>query len=177
MRQCIPTTEEIHAKVQGLNLEASVSIQYLYRKAAFGLALLMVPGFAAAQSKPVAAPGAFVPQSAMAYGGSGKAATSVTRETPLPVGTIEPVTLATGNVASAAVALYGGSYVLNQFCTGYGAVTLRYRAADGATMLPLLSRVAADANGGTPVQFASGQTVDIALSGTTGCSVTINRIP
>ncbi|WP_433911134.1 hypothetical protein [Sphingomonas yabuuchiae] len=150
-----------------------MSSRFIY----LALALLALPGLAVAQSKPVAAPGAFVPQSAMAYGGTGKTATPVTRETPLPVGTIEPVTLATGNVANAPVALYGGNYVLNQFCAGYGSVTLRYRAADGATMLPLLSRVAADAGGGTPLQFASGQTVDVALTGTTGCFVTLNRIP
>lgn len=150
-----------------------MSRRFLY----FAMALVAMPGLAAAQTKPVAAPGAFVPQSALAYGGNGKAATPVTRETPLPVGTIEPVTLASANAATAPVALYGGSYVLNQFCTGYGSVTLRYRAADGATMLPLLSRAAADAGGGTPLQFASGQTVDVALSGTTGCFVTLNRIP
>jgi hypothetical protein len=88
----------------------------------------------------------------------------------------ELATLATANTAVPAPPLYGGTYILNQFCTGYGSVALRYRAADGATMVTLLTKVVADASG-TVVQFGSGQLVDVVLTGTTGCNVTLSRIP
>ena len=97
---------------------------------------------------------------------------------PLPVtGRQELVTLATANTAAPAATLYGGSYILNQACSAYGSVTLRYRSPDGATMLPLTTKSAPDSGGGSTIQFGTAQVVDVALSGTTGCNVTLSRVP
>ncbi|WP_153006114.1 hypothetical protein [Sphingomonas sanguinis] len=97
---------------------------------------------------------------------------------PLPVaGRQEAVTLATANVAAPAAKVYGGTYVFNQGCGAYGSVALRYRAADGATMITLVTKTSADSAGGTLLSLGTNTIVDVALSGTTGCNVTLARIP
>ena len=96
---------------------------------------------------------------------------------PLPVaGKQESAVLVSANTPSAAVTLYGGSYVLSQLCATYGSVALRYRAADGGTMTTLVTKIAPDAVA-TVVQFGSGAMVDATVSGATGCNVTLSRIP
>ncbi len=142
------------------------------------LALLGPPGIAAAQTKPVAAPGGFVPQSSLAFGAPGSPATSVTPATPLPVaGRAEAFRLATANVPSSAATLFGGNYVFTQGCSTYGTVTLRYLGPDGVTMVTTLTRNAADSGGGTMVTVGASAIVDVTLAGTTGCNVTLARIP
>jgi len=126
----------------------------------------------------IVAPSSIVPPSGVAYKAADGSTNVVSPVTPLPVaGRQEVVALATANAAAPAVAVYGGSYVLNQGCTAYGSVTLRYRAADGATMLTLLSKTAADSTGGTLISLGTNTIVDVALSGTTGCNATLARIP
>lgn len=148
-----------------------------YRRA-IALALLLAPALACAQSKPIAAPGSFVPQGAVAYGASGAAATPVTPTTPLPVMTRgESFQLVTANTPAAAVALVGGAYVFSQLCTGYGSIALRYRGPDGATMTTLVSKTAADSAGGTVFSFGTNAIVDAVVSGTTGCNATLARMP
>lgn len=96
---------------------------------------------------------------------------------PLPVaGKVESAVLATANVPAGPVTLYGGLYVLNQTCSSYGTLSLRYRAADGVTMVTLMTKSAADISG-TALQFGSGQVVDVALAGTADCAATLNRVP
>lgn len=88
----------------------------------------------------------------------------------------EVARLATANTAAAGMAIYGGNYILNQACSTYGTVAFRYRGPDGTTMTTLLTRAGAE-NAGTLVQLGSGQFVDVVLTGTTGCNVTLSRIP
>lgn len=134
---------------------------------------------ATAQTFPrVSAPSTFVPPSAAAFTDTDGQTRVASTATPLPVaGRAETARLAIANVPSQAASLYGGSYVLSQACTGYGTVTLRYLAADGITMTALVSKTAADTNGGSPVSLGSSAIVDVVLSGTTGCNVSLSRIP
>lgn len=97
---------------------------------------------------------------------------------PLPVaGRQELVALATANAPSPAIAVYGGNYVFSQGCTAYGTLTLRYRAADGATMITMVTKTASDNAGGTLLSLGTNAIVDVAVSGTTGCNATLARIP
>jgi hypothetical protein len=142
------------------------------------IALACLSTSAAAQTYPkIVAPSTIVPPSGVAFtdvDGSTKVASSAT---PLPVaGRQESVALATANTASAPVTLYGGTYILTQACTAYGSVALRYRAPDG-TMLTLATKIAGDSGGGSTFQFGTAQIVDVLLTGTTGCNVTLSRIP
>lgn len=125
----------------------------------------------------IVAPSTIVPPSGVAFtdvDGSTKVASPAT---PLPVaGRQESVALVTANTAIAPVTLYGGTYILTQACTGYGSVALRYRSPDG-TMLILATKVVGDTGGGTVFQFGTSQVVDVLLTGTTGCTVTLSRIP
>lgn len=86
------------------------------------------------------------------------------------------VVLASANTPAGPITLSGGTYAYSQLCAGYGSVALRYRAADGSTMIPLVTKVVADA-GATAIQFGAGSVVDVALTGTTGCNVTLSRVP
>ena len=96
---------------------------------------------------------------------------------PLPVaGRQEVVALVTANTTAPAATLYGGAYILTQACTAYGSVALRYRAPDG-TMMVLATKIVGDTGGGTVFQFGTSQVVDVLLTGTTGCNVTLSRIP
>lgn len=147
---------------------------------AIALALLSTP--AVSQSYPVSASpdGWARPTAPCVYDPVTKLCTLSTASAPLPVLTInrtEAFQLATANTATAPVTLIGGAYVFTQTCSGYGSVTLRYRGPDGATMTSMLSKTAADTAGGTIASFGNGAIVDVALSGTTGCNVTLARIP
>lgn len=141
-----------------------------------GAAACLAGGSAAAQS--VRLPGGFVPGAGVGYGAAGDSWTAVTAATPLPVAAkAEAFQLVTANVASAPVTVYGGSYVVAQACAGYGTVTVRYRGPDGGAMLPLLTRTAADAAGGTLVSLGTATTIDATVTGTTGCNVSLSRVP
>ncbi len=127
---------------------------------------------------PIGAPGSMIPLAGSAFTDADGRPRGVSTATPLPTaGKQELAALVTANTPAQPVTLFGGTYVFNQLCTAYGSVTLRYRAADGTTMLPLITKITADASGGTAVQFGSGQVVDAALAGTTGCNVTLARMP
>lgn len=130
------------------------------------------------QSLPqIVAPSNIVPPAGVAFTGSDGKTYIAAPATPLPVaGKQESAALVNANAPAAAVTLYGGSYVLNQLCATYGSVTLRYRAADGVTMTPLVTKIAADAVV-TVLQFGSGAVVDATVTGTAGCNVTLSRIP
>lgn len=155
-----------------------MSLKYSHRRVMLGLVLASMPVMASAQSKPIAAPGSFVPQGAIAYGAAGATATPVTPTSPLPVMTRgESFQLVTANAPAAAVTLVGGSYVFAQLCTGYGSIALRYRGPDGATMVTLASKTAADSGGGTVFSFGTNAIVDAVVSGTTGCNATLARMP
>lgn len=134
---------------------------------------------ATAQTLPrVSAPAAFVPPAAAAFTDADGSTKVASNATPLPVaGRAETFRLVVGNAPSSAATLFGGSYVLTQSCTAYGTVTLRYLAADGITMTAMLAKSAADTTGGTLVSLGSSAIVDVVLSGTTGCNVTLSRIP
>lgn len=142
------------------------------------IALAFLSTSAAAQTLPkIVPPSNIIPPAGVAYADTDGSTKITSPATPLPVaGKQEAVALVSANTATAPATLYGGTYVLNQLCTAYGTVALRYRGPDGATMLPLIMKAAAD-TAGTAVQFGSGQVVDVALSGTTGCNVTLSRIP
>lgn len=145
-----------------------------------GIAGLALAGLCAlpAPAQQAYAPAGYAPLSAPCSTQPDGTCAGVSPTTPLPVqAKQELVQLAAGNTAAAAQTVYGGTYWLNQICTGYGSVALRYRGPDGATMLTLIAKTAADTAGGTQVQFGSGTTVDIVLNGTTGCSVQLSRVP
>lgn len=88
----------------------------------------------------------------------------------------EQFALASNNVASAPVTLFGGTYVLAQACATYGQIALRYRDPAG-TMIQLLTKGGADQGGGTSLQFAAGTVVDVVLTATAGANVTLSRVP
>lgn len=89
----------------------------------------------------------------------------------------EVFSLVAANTPAAAATVYGGAYVLAQACTSYGTVTVRYRGPDGATMLPLLSKTAPDAGGGTLLSLGSGAVIDATITGGAGCNVSLSRVP
>lgn len=95
---------------------------------------------------------------------------------PTGAGRQEVVQLVANNTAAPAAPMFGGKYIMTQACTAYGSVTLRYRGPDGTTMVALATKTAAEA-GGTTVELGSKQVVDVALTGTTGCNVTLARVP
>ena len=92
----------------------------------------------------------------------------------------ESLALATANSAASLLTVYGGTYVFNQSCANYngGVLALRYRGADGATMVTLLSKVASDTSGGTMITLGSNSRVDVLLpSGSTACNASVVRVP
>ncbi len=152
---------------------------YRFHRAALGIALLIAPTLAAAQStKPVAAPGAFTPQTAMSFGAIGEKATPVTPATPLPTGGVrEAYQLITANTPGASVKLYGGDYILSQLCSSYGSLRLEVLGADGLTWLPLVTKTASDSGSGTGVALGSYAAVRVTVSGTAGCYASLSRVP
>ncbi|MFT3966550.1 MAG: hypothetical protein QM690_11790 [Sphingobium sp.] len=105
----------------------------------------------------------------------------VSTDMPLPVALRqESVALVTANIVASPATLLGGHYVVSQMCSAYngGSVQVRYRGADGATMLVLMGRTASDTTGGTLVSLGAGAVVDAVLpSGSTGCNVVLARVP
>mgnify|MGYP001167736498 FL=1 len=92
----------------------------------------------------------------------------------------EAFQLVTANAPAAPATVYGGIYALSQSCASYngGALVLRYRGPDGATMLALHSLNTSDTGGGTLVSLGSGAVVDIALpSGSSACNAILARVP
>lgn len=149
----------------------------LLRVGAMALACLSAPGLAQTSLPQIVPPSTIIPPAGVAFVGADGKTYIAAPATPLPVaGKQESAALVTANAPAAAVTLYGGSYVLNQLCATYGSVALRYRAADGVTMTPLVTKVAADTVA-TVVQFGSGAVVDATVSASTGCNVTLSRIP
>lgn len=140
--------------------------------------LLAAPAVGQTTYPKIIAPSTIVPPQGVAFADTDGSTKIASPATPLPVaGRQEMVTLATANTAAPAATLYGGTYILNQACSAYGSVTLRYRSPDGATMLPLTTKSAPDSGGGSTIQFGSAQVVDVTLTGTTGCNVTLSRVP
>lgn len=126
-------------------------------------------------------PETFAPGVAVCVGQTDGRCATVSTETPLTVGGKQEIfALATANAAASAATVYGGTYIFNQTCTSYnsGLLTLRYRGPDGATMLSLVSKSAADSSGGTQVALAASTVVDVTLpSGSTGCAANIAKVP
>lgn len=142
------------------------------------LAACFAAPIAAQTASEVRAPGGFAPMQAPCVRQAGGACLPVSATVPLPVSTrSETYRLVTANAPNPAATLFGGSYVLAQGCATYGTVTLRYLGPDGVTMTALVSKTAADSTGGTPLSFGSNAIVDVVLSGTTGCNVSLSRIP
>ncbi len=145
---------------------------------AMALACLIATPAAAQNYPQIVAPSNVVPPQGVAFKAADGSTNVASPTTPLPVATrVEAFQLATANTAAPPVALVGGSYIWAQGCTGYGSVALRYRGPDGATMVTMVTKTAADSAGGTLVQLGGGAIVDVALSGTTGCSVSLTRVP
>ncbi len=165
--------------MQGPILEGNVSSIYRSRHVALALALLAAPALTAAQStKPVAAPGAYTPQSAMSFGAIGEKATPVTLSTPLPVGGVrETFQMVSANTPVASATVYGGDYILAQTCAGYGTLTLQVRGPDATTWLPLVTKTASDTGSGTGIALGSYAVVRVTVSGTTGCAASLSRVP
>lgn len=104
----------------------------------------------------------------------------VAPDAPLPtqaLGKQEVLSLATGNVAAAGQSAFGGRYVFAQQCASYGSVALQVLGPDGATWATLLTRTAADTDGGAMVDLGSTARVRVALTGTAGCFATLMRVP
>lgn len=116
---------------------------------------------------------------AIAFGAPGETAQSVSQASPLPVGgKQESFVLASANVASAAVTVYGGDYIFAQMASAYGTVKLQIRAPDGVAWLDLLSKTASDANGsGTGVALPCNAEMRVVLTGTTAAFATLKRVP
>lgn len=141
-----------------------------------GAAMAMASPSALAQQ--VQAPAGYAPLTAPCVVQGDGRCTAISGDAPMPVASkAERLVLASNNVAAAPAPALGGLYILNQMCSGYGSVVLRYLAADGSTMLPLVSRSAGDAGGGTSLYLGAGTVVDVQLSGTTGCGVQLARVP
>lgn len=142
------------------------------------MAMLLGCSAGTARAQQVAAPAGYAPLTAPCTAQADGRCAAVSGDTPMPVATrAERLVLAGNNVAAAPVTALGGLYILNQSCGGYGSLTLRYLAADGVTMLPLLTRTVSDTGGGTNIYLGAGAVVDISLSGTTGCNAQLARVP
>ena len=146
-----------------------------------GIALASIATVMAAPpavAQQVQAPAGYAPLTAPCVVQGDGRCTAITADAPMPVASrAERLVLASNNVAAAPATTLGGLYVLNQMCSGYGTVVLRYLAADGSTMLPLVSRSTGDSGGGTSLYLGAGTVVDVQLSGTTGCGVQLARVP
>ncbi|KEQ54248.1 hypothetical protein [Sphingobium chlorophenolicum] len=140
-------------------------------------ALLLLPSWPAMAQK-VEAPGGYAPLSAPCSVQTDGICRPLSADAPLPVAPPqERLVLVSGNEAAAARTVLGGRYILSQSCGAYGTLALRYRGADGATMLPLVTKGASDATTGTSVYLANAAVVDAAISGTTGCNAILSRVP
>lgn len=142
-----------------------------------GVALWSSP-VAAQTVNTVELPGSYAPGQALGFGPIGAPWVPVTANTPLPTaGKQEAYMLISANVPMPPAILYGGQYVVTQQCATYGSVAVRYRGPDGATMQALLTKTAADSQGGSLVLLGSYAVVDATVSGATDCNVQIARVP
>ncbi|MEG3156280.1 hypothetical protein [Sphingomonas sp. RB1R13] len=140
--------------------------------------IVIVMAAPAAVAQQVQAPAGYAPLTAPCVVQGDGRCTAITADAPMPVASrAERLVLASSNVAAAPATTLGGLYVVNQMCSGYGTVVLRYLAADGSTMLPLVSRSTGDSGGGTTLYLGAGTVVDVQLSGMTGCGVQLARVP
>lgn len=89
----------------------------------------------------------------------------------------EAFALASANVASPPVAVYGGTYILNQVCTTYGTVTFQAQGPGGGAFQTVASYTAATTTGGVIFQLGTQQVVQVTLAGTTGCAIKLSRVP
>lgn len=89
----------------------------------------------------------------------------------------EAFQLASNNTASTASTTYGGDYIFSQTCSGYGTVSLQVLGPNGSTYQTILTKSAADTAGGTGLALGSYASVQVTLSGTTGCSALLSRVP
>ena len=87
------------------------------------------------------------------------------------------LTLASANVSTGTKIAFGGTYVFAQLCSAYGTVNLQVLGPDGVTYETLVTKAAADSNGGTGVGLGPNAVVKVVLSGTTGCVVTLSKVP
>lgn len=92
-------------------------------------------------------------------------------------GVRESFKLASGNVPSAPVAVFGGSYILSQQCSSYGTLEFQVLAPDGTTWQVILSKQATDGGGGTALTLGSYARARVVLTGTSACSATLARVP
>ncbi|TZG23732.1 hypothetical protein FYJ91_20510 [Sphingomonas montanisoli] len=125
----------------------------------------------------ITAPAGSVPSQAMTYDdGTGKAQV-VRAANPLPITAVRndaPMTLALANTpATAKTVANGGYYSLAQSCSAYGTVTFRQIGPDGSTPMTIVAKTSADV---TVWPIAAGAVVDVTLSGTTACNVTLSRV-
>lgn len=153
---------------------------FLRMAGAMALALLCAQGGAMAQTTAasVQAPAGYAPMQATCVKQLDGTCSPVSATAPLPTtGFADSFGLAAANVPASAVTVAGGRYVVSQVCSAYGTLTVRYRGPDGATMLTLLSKTAADSGGGTLITLAAGAVIDATVSGTTGCNATLVRVP
>jgi hypothetical protein len=86
----------------------------------------------------------------------------------------EQLSLASGNVASPPAQVAGGTYLVDITATAYGNIRVEMQRADG-TWSPLVTRGAADMP--IEVRLPAGAMVRAVLTGSTGASVTIARVP
>ena len=143
---------------------------------ALAVTMTLLPGAVWAQT--VTLPSGNAPGYAIGYGTSGGPYVAVDSANPLPVGgKQEGFALVAANTPSVAQTVYGGDYILAQACGAYGTVALQVRGPDGATFQTIVSKTAADAPGGTGVALGSAAVVQATVSGTTGCNVTLSRVP
>ncbi len=89
----------------------------------------------------------------------------------------DAITLASNNTASANKQAFGGTYIFAQICSGYGTVQLQVLGPDGVTWQTIASKTQADATGGTELKLGTAAIVRVTLSGTTGCSAQLSRVP
>jgi len=147
---------------------------------AIALALFCAPSGVLAQTTAasVQAPAGYAPMQATCVKQVDGTCAPVSATAPLPTtGFADAFGLVAANVPASAVTVAGGRYVVSQLCSAYGTLTVRYRGPDGATMLTLLSKTAADSGGGTLITLAAGAVIDGTVSGTTACNATLVRVP
>jgi len=147
---------------------------------ALALALFAVPSAALAQAaaSSVQAPAGYAPMQATCVKQLDGTCAPVSATAPLPTtGFADSFGLVAANVPASSVTVAGGRYVVSQLCSAYGTLSIRYRGPDGATMLTLLSKTAADSGGGTLVTLAAGAVIDATVSGATACNATLVRVP
>jgi hypothetical protein len=133
---------------------------------------------AGAGAQIVTLPSGNAPGYAIGYGAAGDSYVSVDPAHPLPVGDRqEAFALVSANAPAAPQTVFGGDYILAQSCAAYGTLALQVRGPDGATFQTIISKTASDSTGGTGLALGSLAVVQAVASGTTGCNVTLSRVP